>query len=106
MKAFKLSFLVFAASLLGQSQLFAQATWIGADLANWNVSGNWSGTAPVNGGTSDLIFNSASRVTEVTPITTGLPDLGGNPDYEYRSFRLDASNGLLGKGFLRAKVAN
>ena len=56
-------------------------------------------------GSLDLTnFNAA--VKEVAPVTTGLPDLSGNPDYEYRSFSLDASNGLPGKGFLRAKVAN
>lgn len=47
-------------------------------------------------------FNAA--VSEVTPVTSGLPDLSADPDYEYRSFSLDSSNGLAGKGFLRAKV--
>lgn len=43
-------------------------------------------------------------VTEVAPVIEGLPSL---PDgYEYRSFSLDGSNGLSGKGFLRAKVEN
>lgn len=65
MKITKLSFLVFAASLIGQAQLFAQATWIGADGADWNVPANWTGTAPVDDGTSDLIFNSASNQTSV-----------------------------------------
>jgi fibronectin-binding autotransporter adhesin len=54
-------------------------------------------------GGSDLVnFNGA--VSEVTPVTTGLPDLSADPDYEYRSFRLDSSNGLSGRGFLRAVV--
>jgi autotransporter-associated beta strand protein len=69
MKITKLSFLAFAASLLGQSQVFAQATWIGADLADWNVPANWSGTAPLDGGTSDLIFNSASNRTSNNGLT-------------------------------------
>ena len=44
-------------------------------------------------------------VTEISPpITTGLPDLSADPSYQYRSFSLDASNGLPGKGFLRAVV--
>ena len=60
MKPARLSFLVFAAGLLGHSQLFAQATWVGADLANWNVPTNWSGTAPVDNATSALTFNYAS----------------------------------------------
>ena len=63
MKMTKLSLFLSAASLLGQSQIFAQATWVGADLADWNAPANWTGTAPVNSGTSDLIFNSASNRT-------------------------------------------
>jgi autotransporter-associated beta strand protein len=60
-------------------------------------------TYSVEGSTDLSTFNAA--VTEVSPaFTTGLPDLSGDPDYEYRSFSLDASNGLTGKGFLRAKV--
>ena len=56
-------------------------------------------------GSLDLsTFN--SPVSEVSPITSGLPDLSANPDYEYRSFSLGGSNGLAGKGFLRAKVRN
>ena len=39
-----------------------------------------------------------------TPVTTGLPSAGAG--YEYRSFSLDGSNGLTGKGFLRAKVTS
>ena len=54
-------------------------------------------------GSTDL-SNFTAPVTEVAPIATGLPDLTADPDYEYRSFSLDASNGLTGKGFLRAKV--
>jgi autotransporter-associated beta strand protein len=43
-------------------------------------------------------------VVEVPPQTEGLPDLVTDPDYEYRSFRLAASVGLPGRGFLRARV--
>ena len=39
-----------------------------------------------------------------TPVITGLPAAGAG--YEYRSFSLDGSNGLTGKGFLRAKVTS
>jgi autotransporter-associated beta strand protein len=39
-----------------------------------------------------------------TPVITGLPPAGAG--YEYRSFSLDGSNGLNGKGFLRAKVTS
>lgn len=39
-----------------------------------------------------------------TPVVTGLPPAGAG--YEYRSFSLDGSNGLTGKGFLRAKVTS
>ena len=38
-----------------------------------------------------------------TAITTGLPAPSG-ADYSYRSFRLGGSNGLPGKGFLRARA--
>jgi autotransporter-associated beta strand protein len=44
----------------------------------------------------------ASAVSSVDSVITGLPALAGG--YEYRSFSLDVSNGLTGKGFLRAKV--
>jgi len=54
-------------------------------------------------GSADLSSFGAA-VSEVAPLTAGLPDLSGDPDYQYRSFRLDSSNGLTGKGFLRAKV--
>jgi autotransporter-associated beta strand protein len=55
-------------------------------------------------GSLDLTTFTAA-VTEVSPpVTTGLPDLSGDPSYEYRSFSLDASNGLSGRGFLRAVV--
>lgn len=43
-----------------------------------------------------------SAVSAVDPVTPGLPTLDSG--YVYRSFILDASNGLPGKGFLRAKV--
>ena len=60
-------------------------------------------TYTVQGSTDLSAFTAA--VTEVSPpITTGLPDLSGDASYEYRSFSLDASNGLAGKGFLRAIV--
>ncbi len=56
-------------------------------------------------GSMDL-SNFNAPVAEVAPVTSGLPDLSANPDYEYRSFSLTGSNGLAGKGFLRAKVRN
>jgi autotransporter-associated beta strand protein len=45
-----------------------------------------------------------ATVNVVSPITAGLPPAGTG--YEYRSFILSGSNGLLGKGFLRAKVTS
>ncbi len=53
-----------------------------------------------------ILSGAGAAVSEVTPVTSGLPDLSGDPAYEYRSFSLDASNGLAGKGFLRAVVTN
>lgn len=41
-------------------------------------------------------------VTPVDPVTTGLPSAPSG--YTYRTFSLDGSNGLAGKGFLRVKV--
>jgi autotransporter-associated beta strand protein len=51
-------------------------------------------------GSLDLTFPT-SAVSEASPATGP----GGLPaDYEYRRFRLDASEGLAGKGFLRVKT--
>lgn len=44
-----------------------------------------------------------SAVSVVTPVTTDLPPAPAG--YEYRSFRLDASDGLQGRGFLRVDVS-
>ena len=64
MKITKLSFLAFAASLLGQSQLFAQATWIGIGTAEapalWSNGANWTGTAPVNDAAVALTFGNTT----------------------------------------------
>ncbi len=52
-------------------------------------------------GSLDLVFP-ASAASEASPATGP----GGlSADYEYRRFRLDASEGLAGKGFLRVKTA-
>ena len=52
-------------------------------------------------GSTDL--NTSAKVSVLaTPVTTGLPPAGTG--YEYRSFTLDSSAGLTGKGFLRAQV--
>ncbi len=54
-------------------------------------------------GSLDLV-DFSSAVTQVpTAITENLPTLS-SADYEYRSFRLDSSNDLPNKGFLRATV--
>jgi len=49
----------------------------------------------------------ASFATKVWPVTTIDPGvvLTDGVHYEYRSFALDGSNGLSGKGFVRAKVS-
>lgn len=44
----------------------------------------------------------AAPVSVVAPVTDGLPDAPAG--YEYRTFSLDASNGLPSKGFLRVEV--
>lgn len=58
-------------------------------------------TYAIEGGT-----NLAGFGTKVWPVTTINPGvaLTDNVNYEYRSFALDGSNSLPGKGFLRAKV--
>ncbi|MEO8614727.1 MAG: autotransporter-associated beta strand repeat-containing protein [Luteolibacter sp.] len=71
-------------------------------------------TTPVDGlfytvsGSLDLIFpgSAVSHVgsaSDTAPVATGLPDLSGTA-WEYHTFRLDPSEGLIGEGFIRAKV--
>jgi hypothetical protein len=55
-------------------------------------------------GSLDLGSFSTTVNVVPTPVITGLPAAGAG--YEYRSFSLDGSNGLTGKGFLRAKVTS
>jgi autotransporter-associated beta strand protein len=55
-------------------------------------------------GSIDLIFPAAAvSHVSVSDTAAGLPDLTGTA-WEYHTFRLDASEGLPGKGFLRAKI--
>lgn len=70
-------------------------------------------TASVDGitytveGSLDLSFPgsavSSTGPSATAPAATGLPDLTGS-GWEYHTFKLDASEGLGGKGFLRVKV--
>jgi hypothetical protein len=55
-------------------------------------------------GSLDLAGFPATVNVVPTPVTVGLPAAGAG--YEYRSFSLSGSNGLPGKGFLRAKVTS
>ena len=55
-------------------------------------------------GSNDLGGFPAKVNVLATPVVTSLPDLTGS-GYEYRSFSLDGSSGLTGKGFLRAKIS-
>ena len=60
-------------------------------------------------GTLDLVTIPGSDVSHAAgpsntaPAATGLPDLTGTA-WEYHTFKLDASEGLGSKGFLRAKA--
>jgi hypothetical protein len=45
----------------------------------------------------------SAPVSVVTPVTTGLP--AAPAGYEYRTFRLDGSDGLPSTGFLRVQVS-
>jgi hypothetical protein len=58
-------------------------------------------TYKVTGGTDFGAFDSA--VSIVTPLTTDLPQAPAG--YEYRTFRLDISDGLQARGFLRVDVS-
>jgi hypothetical protein len=59
--------------------------------------------------TLDLVTIPGSNVSDAAdpsdtaPPATGLPDLTGT-GWEYHTFKLDAFEGLGGKGFLRAKA--
>jgi autotransporter-associated beta strand protein len=60
-------------------------------------------------GSTDLVFPGSAvsvvgSASNTAPAATGLPTLPGGSEWEYRTFKLDASEGLPGKGFLRAKV--
>jgi autotransporter-associated beta strand protein len=59
-------------------------------------------TYTINGSVNLSTF--ATQVNVVAPQTAGLPPAGAG--YEYRSFSLEGSDGLSGKGFLRAIVTN
>ncbi len=71
------------------------------------------GTATISGitysveGSIDLVFPSSaissSGPADTAPGATGLPSLAGS-EWEYHTFKLDASEGLTGKGFLRLKI--
>jgi autotransporter-associated beta strand protein len=60
-------------------------------------------TYSIEGSLDLAVFATAVNVVP-TPLATGLPAAGTG--YEYRSFSLNGSNGLIGKGFLRAKVTS
>jgi hypothetical protein len=60
-------------------------------------------------GSTDLVFPGSAvsvvgSASNTAPAATGLPTLPGSSEWEYRTFKLDASEGLPGKGFLRVKV--
>jgi hypothetical protein len=58
-------------------------------------------------GSTDPAFPAASvshvSVSDIAPAATGLPDLTGT-GWEYHTFRLEGSEGLPGRGFLRVNV--
>ena len=72
------------------------------------TAGSPATSAPVDGITYAIEggVDLAGFGTKVWPVTTIDPGvaLTDGVNYEYRSFALDGSNGLPGKGFLRAKV--
>jgi hypothetical protein len=58
-------------------------------------------TSTVQGSLDFATFS--APVSVVTTVTTGLP--AAPAGYEYRTFRLDGSDGLPSKGFLRVQVS-
>lgn len=84
------------------------------DGAVFSTGPNGEQTATVNGvvytveGSLALTFPdsavSAGGASDTAPAATGLPSLAATA-WEYRTFKLDASEGLAGKGFLRVKAA-
>lgn len=65
------------------------------------ATGTYKGVSYQIQGSLDLL-DFTSPVSQVDPVTAGLPAVPAG--YEYRTFRLDASNGLPNKGFLRVQV--
>jgi autotransporter-associated beta strand protein len=73
-----------------------QSATVSADAVSYKVEGSL-----------DLVFPGSAvsqvSVSNTAPAATGLPDLTGTA-WEYHTFRLDASEGLGGKGFLRVVI--
>ena len=63
---------------------------------------SWDGITYIVEGSTTLNSYPVKVIVLPSPVTTGLPAVGTG--YEYRSFSLEGSSGLAGKGFLRAKV--
>ena len=76
-----------------------------------SFTGNPSPTATIDGviyeiqGSQTLgsFTHAVTKTTTLTPAQTGLPDISGS-GWTYQTFRLEGSEGLTGKGFLRAKA--
>lgn len=74
--------------------------------ATFSASGNDLVSAAIDG-VSYRIEGSTDLVTWDSPVSVATPTLGsGSPStgYVFKTFRLNAGNGLAGKGFLRASV--
>ncbi len=72
-----------------------------------NGTGTASGIIYSVEGSLDLVFPSSAvsstGPSDTAPAGTGLPSLAGTA-WEYHTFKLDTSEGLTGRGFLRLKV--
>jgi autotransporter-associated beta strand protein len=86
---------------IGNALILTFATRAGADFGT-GPTATADGVSYTVQGSLDLDAFT-SPVTKVTPaiVPPGWPAVG---DYEYHTFRLDASTGLAGKGFLRVKT--
>lgn len=85
---------------LGLGLILTFATRAGADFTGGTTANRDGVTYTVEGSIDLVTF--ISPVTEITPaiVPAGWPAAG---DYAYHSFRLNASTGLTGRGFLRLK---
>jgi fibronectin-binding autotransporter adhesin len=64
-----LDVVIAAAAVVFSGQAAIAQTWVGASgTALWDITSNWSGVAPVSGGTSALVFSGTTLLTSTNNI--------------------------------------